>query len=294
MQHLRRWGIADALRKASPLPFDYPTDVVFATTLLGRTLAVIENAFEGAKRRDPRFPEAAQWVPQYTVEKVMRRRLAELPSVTLSNGVMLDDATQTERDVTAITSDVAGGVRREIKAQYLIGADGARSRVRAIMGARMHGEHAMTRHYNLILRIPELETQRPDRRAIMYWLINSAAPSVMSPFEKDIWSFGVNIPPGVDRIGDDEVVQIVHAAIGRPMRIEFLERDIWAAHRLVADRYHDRRFFLAGDACHLHPPFGGKTLRHAVATASARHASIQIVFEIQHAIVSLRALEIIR
>ena len=77
MQHMRRWGIADALRAAAPLPYDYPTDIVFATALFGRTLAVIENAFEGAKRRDPRFPEPAQWVPQYTVEKVLHERIAQ-------------------------------------------------------------------------------------------------------------------------------------------------------------------------------------------------------------------------
>ena len=33
MQHLRRWGVADALRAAAPLPYDYPTDIVFSTTL---------------------------------------------------------------------------------------------------------------------------------------------------------------------------------------------------------------------------------------------------------------------
>ena len=71
MQHMRRWGLAEKLRAAAPLPYDYPTDIVFSTTLYGRTLAVIENAFAGRKCRDPRFPEPAQWVPQYTVEKVL-------------------------------------------------------------------------------------------------------------------------------------------------------------------------------------------------------------------------------
>ena len=35
---------------------------------------MIENAFAGRKCRDPRFPEAAQWVPQYTVEKILHER----------------------------------------------------------------------------------------------------------------------------------------------------------------------------------------------------------------------------
>ena len=53
LQHFRRWGIAPALRAAAPLPSDYPTDIVFATRLFGRTLAVIEmrlKAPSGATR----------------------------------------------------------------------------------------------------------------------------------------------------------------------------------------------------------------------------------------------------
>ena len=34
-EHLRRWGIADKLRAASPLGPDYPSNVVFVTRLNG-------------------------------------------------------------------------------------------------------------------------------------------------------------------------------------------------------------------------------------------------------------------
>ncbi|MGH7341165.1 MAG: FAD-dependent monooxygenase, partial [Candidatus Rokuibacteriota bacterium] len=38
-EHLRRWGIAEELRRASGLPSDYPPNVVFATRLNGYSLA---------------------------------------------------------------------------------------------------------------------------------------------------------------------------------------------------------------------------------------------------------------
>src|SRR4051812_23405000 len=43
-EHLRRWGIADALRDASPMSRDHPADVVFATRMNGLELARFKNA----------------------------------------------------------------------------------------------------------------------------------------------------------------------------------------------------------------------------------------------------------
>jgi 2-polyprenyl-6-methoxyphenol hydroxylase-like FAD-dependent oxidoreductase len=265
-QHMRRWGIADELRAAAPLPYDYPTDIVFSTTLFGRTLAVIENAFEGAKRRDPRFPEPAQWVPQYTVERILRERIARLPSVHILPGTVLEDLTQSKAGVSATVSDLATNTRRTIHGEYLVGADGARSRVRSVIGAKMEGDHAFAYNYNLILRIPELGKSPPERRAIMYWVVNPQAPGVLSPLDgDDVWAFGILLPPGLKEIPDDEAIQRAQAAIGRPVEMEIVERDIWAAHRLIADRYRDRRVFLAGDACHLHPPYGGYGMNLGIA-----------------------------
>lgn len=258
MQHLRRWGIASALRAAAPLPGDFPTDIVFATQLFGRTLAVIENAFEGAKRRDPRFPEPAQWVPQYTVEEVLRDRVATLPSVQLKFNTELEQAEQSDALVIATIRDLTNGERASVRANYLIGADGARSLVREKIGAHMEGAHAFALNYNLILRIADLTRAPPEPRAIMYWIINQASPAVMGPMDRDgRWYFMITLPPGVTEVDDDTVRRRVCAAVGRELDIEILTSDIWAAHRLIADHYRDRRIFLAGDACHLHPPFGG-------------------------------------
>ncbi len=244
MTHMRRWGIAEALRDAAPLPRDYPTDVVFSTALYGRKLAFIGNAFDGAKHRDPRFPEAAQWVPQYTVEQVMRERLVTLPSVTLALGTSFVGARQTKDGIVATLREQDSGASREFQAGYLVGADGARSRVREVMGARMEGDHAFALNFNLILRIPELKRDPPVHRAIMHWIVNPATPSVVSPLDENgLWAFNMLLPPGVSDLPDATIVEKVRTALGRQVEIEIITRDIWAAHKLIADRYRNGRMF---------------------------------------------------
>ena len=49
-EHLRRWGIAEKLREASPIRADYPCDVVFATRMAGVPLARFDRAFSCGPR----------------------------------------------------------------------------------------------------------------------------------------------------------------------------------------------------------------------------------------------------
>jgi 2-polyprenyl-6-methoxyphenol hydroxylase-like FAD-dependent oxidoreductase len=54
-EHLRRWGIADRLRAASPLGAYYPSNVVFCTRLAGVELGRHENAMYCAPGRNPLY-----------------------------------------------------------------------------------------------------------------------------------------------------------------------------------------------------------------------------------------------
>src|SRR3981081_3168450 len=58
-EHLRRWGIAAALRKASPIAADRPSPVVFATRMNGALLARFENALNGNRERNNLYSEEA-------------------------------------------------------------------------------------------------------------------------------------------------------------------------------------------------------------------------------------------
>src|SRR6266568_1498315 len=82
-EHLRRWGIAGALREASPMGIDYPSNVLFVTRLAGYELARFENALYCAPGKNPLYSEHAQWIPQYMVEEVMRAHAQTLPGVEI-------------------------------------------------------------------------------------------------------------------------------------------------------------------------------------------------------------------
>ncbi len=168
--HLRRWGIADALRRASPIPPDYPPDVVFATRMNGPELARFGNAFNGRRVRDERYPEEAQWVPQYTLEEVLRARAVSLPGVQVLFQTELVGFTQDAAGVSARLADRTTGAERMVQAAYLVGADGARSLVREAVGARMEGGGPAMRNYSVTFRAPELAGRQVHGQAIMYWL----------------------------------------------------------------------------------------------------------------------------
>ena len=81
MEHLRRWGIADALRAAAPLPVAWSQRVTFCESLSGRRITDFEGAFGLVTGRDDRFAEAGQQVPQPVVEEVLRAHVRAQPGV---------------------------------------------------------------------------------------------------------------------------------------------------------------------------------------------------------------------
>lgn len=258
MEHMRRWGIAERIRAASPLPADYPTDIVFATRLFSHPLVRIENAFYGARTKNDLFSESAQWIPQYTVEGVLRDHALSLPSVELRFNTRLTNTSQSVDGVVGDITDIASGKTAKVHARYLVAADGARSDVRGLLGIEMTGQHAYAKNCNVIFRAPGLGNGHPQSPAIMYWLVNPEAPAVVGPMDRgDTWFFMMALGNGNDDVDSAAARQMVLRALGRDWPVDVLVYDLWAAHSLIADRYRAGRIFLAGDACHLHPPYGG-------------------------------------
>jgi 2-polyprenyl-6-methoxyphenol hydroxylase-like FAD-dependent oxidoreductase len=265
-EHLRRWGIAGKLREASPFGMNYPANVLFVTSLAGHELTRFENALNCSPGRNPLYSEHAQWIPQYRLEEVMREHAQSLPSVQIRFNCELKGVEQDPDGVSAQLQDRLTGALQTLRLDYLVGADGARSRVRESIGGTMVGQRGLSRNLNVVFRAPGLAQAHTHGPAIMYWQVNPEVPSLIGPMDTgDQWFFmPTKIPSDASGKTLDARAMIARAT-GIDLPYEILSTDEWEASRLIADRYRDRRVFLAGDACHLHPPFGGYGMNMGVA-----------------------------
>jgi 2-polyprenyl-6-methoxyphenol hydroxylase-like FAD-dependent oxidoreductase len=268
MTHMRRWGVAEVIHRKSPLPADYPRDIVFATRLFGYPLARFQNPFFGAAVQNPLFPENAEWIPQYTVEAVLRERLAQLGNVTLRFSAELKRFTQDADTVSATIKDTASAKQFNVSCAYAVGADGGRSTTRRLLNIEYEGDHAYMANFLAIYRAPGLINTHPQAKAVSYWLVNSESPAVTGPMDRDdVWFYSTQLKAGVPPYSGEVARVKIAQTIGRDVPFEILETDVWQAHKLIAQTYRQGRIFLAGDACHLHPPMGGYGMNGGIGDA---------------------------
>lgn len=264
MEHLRRWGIATRLRETAPLPVSWSQDIVFCTTLQGHELSRFTGVLGLAPEGD-RFPEVGQQAPQYVLEELLRTVVGELEACTLLTGLRVEDVEQDAEAATVTVVDGAGD-RAAISAEYVLGCDGARSAVREAIGSAYVGEHALRPNLGMMFHAPGLSDRVRHGPAVQYWTVNPVAPALMGPIDRHgTWWI---IAFGVERErGERDARRIIDGAAGAPVEADVLSHDPWTARMQLVDRARAGRVFLAGDAAHLNPPFGGHGLNTGIGDA---------------------------
>jgi 2-polyprenyl-6-methoxyphenol hydroxylase-like FAD-dependent oxidoreductase len=265
MEHLRRWGIADRLREAAPLPVAHAQDVVFVTGLFGHEITRFPHAFALHAERTDELAESGQQAPQSVVEEVLAETAAGLPGVTLLTGWRAVSVTDGPDGARAELLDPDGG-RHEVAADWLLGCDGSSGISRAAIGARYEGSSGALPNSSITFRSRALEERPLCALGVHYWVIGARHGGLMGRLDLDgtWWA----IVQGVD-VGAEDVdpVALVQELAGADIDVEVLATDPWSARMLLVDRYRGRRVLLVGDAAHLNPPWGGHGFNTCVGDA---------------------------
>ncbi|HLF80051.1 MAG TPA: FAD-dependent monooxygenase, partial [Dehalococcoidia bacterium] len=287
------WGCVDELRAARVLPADYP---IGGVTAYGNLMSEYWYTYNDAPGRgagvQSYFFQRNERLPQYLTEQVLRNRLDQLTSVTTMFGWDAETIDQDDEGVRVTVAPVAEGAqpffswsadaarpaghaltrveadRQVIEARYLVGCDGGRSLVRESLGIDRGGRQFDQRMVLAVFRSRELHEglkRFPERTT--YRVLKPALKGYWQFFGRiDVgegWFFHAPVPRNTTAENYD-FRGLLQEAAGFQFAVDFDHVGFWDLRIMVASRYGKGRAFIAGDAAHQHPPYGGFGLNNGL------------------------------
>lgn len=270
MEIYRRMGLARKIRAAG-LAREIPMDVYIVLDLTRPPLlrlpypsvaeaeAAIRATTDGSAPLEP-----YQLISQYTLEPLLKAEAETLSSVGLRWSTEYLSHAQDAGGVTTTVRTTAG-TTEQIRADYLVGCDGGSSAVRQALGIKVNGE-ANLRGFrqglyyceDLFHRIPIGNGPGHGRH---YHVADEEATFLIMQDSTKHWTVHSSVPT------DADMERQFEKAVGIPVSYKMLSCNPWRQNLLLAERYQDRRVFLAGDAVHLVIPTGGLGMNSGVGDA---------------------------
>lgn len=258
MEHFHFWGAEKELRAARTIPVEYGIGGLTAHgTLLGA------HSYDWLQRDlvKPYYFTGNERLPQYATEAVLRARVAELPSVQTVYGWEAKAVVQDADGVSVTITERGGSGERVLRSAYAVGSDGARSVVREQAGITQTRTDHDRMMVLLVFRSPGLHQLLERYPGKSYY--NVLQPELQGYWKffgrvdlGNTWFFHAPVPPGTTKDNFDFAAYL-HEAVGAQFDVEFEHIGFWDLRFMLADSYRNGRVFVAGDAAHSHPPYGG-------------------------------------
>jgi putative polyketide hydroxylase len=267
MELLRSWGLEDEVR-AGQLDLD-ATDGWAVETLASPFGTAMPLGFPGLDQAVAASPTTPAAVPQDHLEPVLLRHLHSSGLAEVAFGTELAAFDQDADGVTVVLRERATGASRTVRAGHLVGADGAHSRVRSLLGIAMEGPDHLNEQLTVLFEAP-LGGVVGDRRHGIYLIKHPAAGGVLVPNGAgDRWLYGRQWAPDRERLADytdERLTGLIRTAAGVPgLAVKVVAKGAFSFAAQVAGGYRAGRAFLVGDAAQRMTPRGGMGMNTAVA-----------------------------
>lgn len=267
MEIFRDVGIAEQVL-ADATPHELVGDTVFCTSIAGEEIGRIRTWGTGADREADyqlASPCLTVDIPQTYLEPILVKNATMRGTQTQFSTEYLSHV-QDDSGVSVSVMDRLTGNRYTIRAKYLIGADGARSKVAADIDLPFEGAMDIAGSMNITFKadIAEYVGHRPS---VLYWVIQPGSNvggigaglvRMVRPWNEwlVVWGFDISVPPPV--VDEDAAIAIVRNLLGMPeLEVEITGTSLWGNNEAHATHLQKGRVFCAGDAIHRHPPSNG-------------------------------------
>jgi 2-polyprenyl-6-methoxyphenol hydroxylase-like FAD-dependent oxidoreductase len=179
----------------------------------------------------------------------------KLPSVTVAFSTEVTGLEQTDGTVRVNVSSPGG--ERTFTADYVIGADGARSAVRRAINVELSGDIYPETTILATTHFPFHEKLEGLSNVSYCWKPDGTFSLLRLP---GVWRVSLYARDGetTEQALEDKAQQeLLHDIVPDAGRIEVRKTRPYRIHRRLASAYRNGRVLLAGDAAHLNSPSGG-------------------------------------
>ena len=264
---LRDLGV-EAEAKALAVPQDWMGNTVFCASLAGEELGRIHTwGTHPARRADYQLASPCEMgdLPQTLMEPILLGGAAARGTRVRFDTEYLSLA-QDADGVTATVQDRLDGREYQIRAKYMIGADGGRSKVAEDIGLPTEGRVGVGGSMNIVFEA-DLSRYVAHRPSVLYWVLQPGSSiggigmglvRMVRPWNEwlIVWGYDINGP--APELTDAEAIQIARNLIGdQEVRIRIKTTSLWTVNHMYATRYSSGHVFCMGDAVHRHPPSNG-------------------------------------
>lgn len=266
MEVFRDLGIEDRVRQFAT-PNELMSNNVWATSFAGTEIARLQTWGSSEQRKaDYAMASPSQMcnAPQHLLEPVILDCARERGAEFLFNTELIQ-ISQNDDAVTAILRDRNTNETMQVKARYVIGADGGASVVVPQCGFEMEGQMGLGAAVNCWLEV-DLAKYCEHRPGVLYWMtqpgndywVGSGTYICVRPWNEWVLLFMYDPADGEPDLSEQAIIRRARATIGDdslPIKVKAVSK--WQINHVAARNMRKGRVFIAGDAAHRHPPANG-------------------------------------